>query len=132
MVLNIPIINKGAVSPKACAIPTIVPVKMPGNASGTTWWNVAWIGLAPIPSAASRIDGGTARKEARDAIIIVGNVINDKTSPPTNGVDLGRSKTFKSNAKPSNPKTIDGTAAKLLILTSINAEILFFGANSSK
>ena len=32
----------------------------------------------------------------------------------------------------SKPNTIDGTAAKLLILISIKSVSLFFGANSSK
>jgi hypothetical protein len=33
---TIPIISKGAVSPKALAIPMIVPVNMPGRARGST------------------------------------------------------------------------------------------------
>ena len=33
---TIPIIKRGAVSPKACAIPIIVPVKIPGAAKGKT------------------------------------------------------------------------------------------------
>ena len=32
-----PIINKGAVSPKALDRPIMVPVRMPGMASGSTW-----------------------------------------------------------------------------------------------
>ena len=31
-----PIISSGAVSPSACAMPMIVPVRMPGSASGST------------------------------------------------------------------------------------------------
>jgi len=33
---TIPIINNGAVSPKACAIPIMVPVSIPGKAAGNT------------------------------------------------------------------------------------------------
>ena len=37
--------------------------------------------VAPNASAPSRIDGGTARREDRQATIIVGKVMNDKTIP---------------------------------------------------
>jgi len=36
---RMPIISSGAVSPSARAMPMIVPVRMPGSASGRTWWN---------------------------------------------------------------------------------------------
>ena len=88
--------------------------------------------LAPIAKAASLILGGTAFKEARAAIIIVGSVIKDKVIPPTKGVDLGKLNTANKTPKPKRPKTIDGTAAKLFILTSIKSVNLFLGANSSK
>ena len=65
-------------------------------------------------------------------MIIVGSVIKDKVIPPTNDVDLGSPKTLRSIPKPKRPKTIDGTAAKLLILISIISVKVFFGANSSK
>ena len=63
-------------------------------------------------------------------MIIVGSVIKANTKPPANGDDLGSPKKFKNIAKPNNPKTMEGTAAKLLILTSIIFVILFLGANS--
>ena len=59
MKARMPIISSGAVSPSARAMPMIVPVRMPGSASGRTWWKTTWTGDAPMPSAASRIDGGT-------------------------------------------------------------------------
>ena len=37
MKATMPIINNGAVSPKALAMPIMVPVSMPGIASGRTW-----------------------------------------------------------------------------------------------
>ena len=62
----------------------------------------------------------------------MGKVISDKTIPPTSGEDLGKSKYPKKIDSPSKPKTIDGTAAKLLMLTSIISDSLFLGANCSK
>jgi len=129
---TIPIINSGAVSPSACAIPIIVPVNMPGIAKGKTWWVIVCTLDAPMPSAASRIDGGTDFIAARLEIIMVGNVIKVNTKPPTKGTDLGKPKKLMNIAKPSKPKITDGTAAKLLILTSIKSVSLFLGANSSK
>ena len=79
---NIPIINSGAVSPKACAIPMMVPVRMPGIANGKTWCDTVCTFEAPTPRAAWRIDGGTALIAARDAMMIVGRVISASTIPP--------------------------------------------------
>ena len=59
-------------------------------------------------------------------MIIVGSVIKANTKPPANGDDLGSPKKFKNIAKPNNPKTMEGTAAKLLILTSIIFVILLY------
>ena len=78
------------------------------------------------------MDGGTDRKLALEAIIIVGKVINDRTNPPTNGEDLGRSKYPRNIDKPNRPNTIDGTAAKLFIFTSITSDNLLLGANCSR
>ena len=55
-------------------------------------------------------------------IIIVGNVIRANTAPPAIGADLGMPNQFKSTANPSKPNTIEGTAAKLLMLTSIRSD----------
>ena len=63
---------------------------------------------------------------------MVGSVINARTVPPTRGVLLGKPNTFNNTPKPRRPNTMDGTAAKFEILTSINSVNLFFGANSSK
>src|SRR5919206_251055 len=59
-----PIIRSGAVSPSALARPMMVPVRMPGSASGTTWWAMVCIFEAPTPSAASRVD--VARQQCTD------------------------------------------------------------------
>ena len=53
--------------------------------------------------------------------MIVGIVIKPKQSPPTKGADLGRPKKPKKTDKPRRPKTMDGIAAKLFILTSIKS-----------
>jgi hypothetical protein len=132
MKATIPIISKGAVSPKACAIARIEPVMMPGMANGRTWWKIACIFDAPTPSAASRIDGGTAFKAAREAIIITGKLIKVSTIPPTIGAERGMLKKVKKTAKPKSPNTMEGTAARLLILTSIKSVSAFLGANYSK
>ena len=64
--------------------------------------------------------------------MIVGKVIKDKTNPPTKGTDLGIPKKLIKTARPRSPKIIDGTAAKLLILTSIKSVNLFLTAKFSK
>ena len=79
MKATMPIIRSGAVSPSACAMPMIVPVMMPGIASGSTWWKIACWCDAPTPSAASLIDGGTALSAARDAMMIVGSTSSAST-----------------------------------------------------
>ena len=117
---TIPIISSGAVSPRARAMPMMVPVRIPGIASGRTWWTTTWRGEAPSPRAASRIEGGTAWIETRPVMMIVGSVIRARVTPPTTGADRGRSNTRRgSTARPSRPNTIEGTAARLLMFTSI-------------
>jgi hypothetical protein len=59
------------------------------------------------------------RKIDLEAIMIVGRVISANTIPPTSGVERGRLKKFKKIERPRSPNTIEGTAARLLILTSI-------------
>ena len=92
MKARMPIISSGAVSPSARAMPMIVPVRMPGSASGRTWWNTTWTGDAPTPSAASRIEGGTALIALRPAMTITGMVISASVRPPTSGAERGRPK----------------------------------------
>ena len=52
--------------------------------------------------------------------------------PPTKAVDLGSSNVFNKMPNPSNPNTIDGTAARLLIFISIKSVNLFLLENSSR
>ena len=129
---TIPIINNGAVSPIALAIPIIVPVKIPGIARGSVKLKIVWILLDPRPIDASSIDGGTDLIAEREAITIVGRVIKPSVKPPTREADRGKSKKFRNIAKPSKPKTMEGTAARLLILVSIRSENLFLDASFSR
>ncbi len=101
-------------------------------ASGRTWCVTVWMREAPMPSAACRIDGGTDFRAARLAMIMVGSVISASTIPPTTGADRGSPKKLRKTARPNKPKTIEGTAARLLMLTSIRSVQRFFGANSSR
>ena len=79
-----PIMSNGSASPSALARPMIVPVRMPGSASGTTWWVIACRFLeAPTPSAASRIEGGTDPIAARVAMMIVGGLVLALMTLPT-------------------------------------------------
>ena len=73
------------------------------------------------------MEGGTDLIAARLEIIIVGNVINVSTRPPTSGTERGTPKKLMNIAKPSKPKIIEGTAARLLTFTSIKSVHLFFG-----
>ena len=121
MKATMPIISSGADSPSARAMPMMVPVSMPGMASGSTWCMTIWIFEAPMPSAASRIDGGTAFSAAREAMMMVGSVSSVSTIAPTSGAERGKPKKPMNTARPSNPKTMDGTAARLLMLTSMRS-----------
>ena len=85
-----------------------------------------------MPSAASRIDGGTALMALRPAITMTGIVISAKVMPPTSGADRGMPHMPRNTASPSNPKIIEGTAARLLIDTSIRSVHRFLGAYSSR
>jgi hypothetical protein len=62
----------------------------------------------------------------------VGSVIRVSTIPPVRDDDLGIPKKFKKMARPRRPNIIDGTAARLLIFTSIISVRRFSGANSSR
>ena len=90
MKARMPIMRSGAVSPSARAMPMIVPVSMPGRASGRTCWNTTCTGDAPMPSAASRMLGGTDLIALRPAMTITGMVISASVMPPTKAADRGR------------------------------------------
>ena len=90
MKATMPIISNGAVSPSARAMPMIEPVRMPGIASGRTWWNTACMGEAPTASAPSLIEGGTAPMATRAVMMMVGSVIRASVRPPTIGAERGQ------------------------------------------
>ena len=64
--------------------------------------------------------------------MMVGSTSSASTRPPTKGAERGRPKKLRNIARPSRPKTIEGTAARLLMLTSMSWVKRFFGANSSR
>src|SRR3546814_2806446 len=70
-----------------------------------------------MPNAASRIDGGTDLIALRPAMTITGMVISASVMPPTSAADRGKCSRLRKMARPSKPKMMDGTAARLLIDT---------------
>ena len=101
--LTMPISSSGAVSPRAWAMEIMDPVITPGMASGRVCWNTVWVCDAPMASAASRIDGGTAFSDERVAMMMVGRAIRASTSPPTSGLARGRCIQLMNSASPSRP-----------------------------
>src|SRR3546814_9152700 len=65
------------------------------------------------------MDGGTDLMALRPAMTMTGSVIRASVSPPTSGADRGMCMKLRNTARPSRPKMIEGTAARLLIETSI-------------
>ena len=51
--------------------------------------------------------------------MMVGRTRSASTRPPTSGAERGRPKKLRNIARPSRPKIIEGTAARLLMLTSM-------------
>src|SRR5690606_26411794 len=79
------------------------------------------------------MEGGTDLRAARLAIVTVGRVINVSTRPATTGAERGKPKKLIKIARPKRPNTMDGTAARLLMFTSMmSIQRLFLGAYSSK
>jgi hypothetical protein len=63
---------------------------------------------------------------------MIGRTSIARVNPPTRAEDLGKLLIAMNIVMPNKPNTIEGTAARLLILTSINFVIKLLGANSSK
>ena len=63
---------------------------------------------------------------------MVGSVISVRTSPPTMGADCGSPAKLMKIARPRMPNTIDGTAARFEMFTSMKSVNLLLGANSSR
>ena len=76
--------------------------------------------------------GGTALIALRLAMTITGIVISASVSPPTSGLAWQMPNQLMNTASASRPKMIDGTAARLLIDTSMRSVQRFFGAYSSR
>ena len=65
-------------------------------------------------------------------MMMVGKVIKVSTNPPTMGADCGRCAKLMKIARPRIPNTMDGTAARLEMFTSIRSVTQVCGANSSR
>ena len=65
-------------------------------------------------------------------MMITGKVIRVSTNPPTSGDERGMPMTLMNTASPSSPNTIEGTAARLLMLTSMRSVQRLRGENSSR
>ena len=100
---TMPTIRRGAVSPRAWARERMEPVMTPGRARGRTWWKTVWVREAPRARAASRIEGGTALRDERVAMITVGRAIRASTSPPTRGEERGTFIQLMNTARPRRP-----------------------------
>ena len=128
-----PIISNGAVSPSAWAMPMIVPVMIPGSASGRTWWNTtsgSWRrrrrarlrGSMAAPPSTRRGRDHDDRQRHQASV-----------RPPTPAcAERGRSRRLRKTARPSRPNTIEGTAARLIDRDFDQVVRQRFGANSSK
>ncbi len=127
-----PIISSGAVSPSARAMPMIVPVSMPGIASGSTWWDTIWIFEAPMPSAASRIDGGHRLQRGTRGDDDGGQRQQSEHEAADHGRRTRQTEDVQEHREASRPNTMDGTAARLLMFTSMMSVQRFLGANSSR
>ncbi len=122
----------GAVSPIAWASPMMVPVRMPGSDNGSTWSRTTCQRVHPIASAPRRMGSGTARSAARVLMMMIGSVIKPMVRPPASADDRGTWKKLMNTASPSRPKRMDGTAARLLMFTSMVWVRRLSGANSSR
>ena len=119
-----PIIKSGAVSPRAWAMPMMVPVSMPGKGQGqgvvqSAHWSVRGPD-ARRPPRGSR--AAPSSKPPALAMMIVGRVISARAPcrPPA-ARERGSPKIFRKTARPRSPKTMEGTAARLLMLISMRS-----------
>ena len=73
--------NIGAVSPMARDIDSIIPVNIPGNALGRTWWRTVCHLVEPTPSAAClKLSGIAIRIDGNIEAIAVYERINKDTA----------------------------------------------------
>ena len=94
--------------------------RVPGRARGIRV-------LAPVPGPQQALDLAVGNDDALH-LPVLGQVA---AGLPI-GADIGSLNQRMNTAAPSRPKTIEGTAARLLMLTSMMSVMRFFGANSSR
>ena len=64
--------------------------------------------------------------------VVVHAFMDGRDTPPTSGADCGKCMNWINTARPRMPKTMEGTAARFEMLTSIRSVKRFCGANSSR
>ena len=74
--------SSGADSPATRATPSMMPVRMPGSAVGSTTLATTWVGVQPMPTAASFIRVGTVRIDSSAVRITVGSISTASATPP--------------------------------------------------
>jgi hypothetical protein len=79
--VDAPITTRGAVSPTAREIARIVPVRIPGRALGSTWFQTVCQRVPPSPKLANRREFGTALIASCALMIINGRIRTPRVSP---------------------------------------------------
>src|SRR5690606_16284789 len=74
--------SSGAASPTARESARIVPVRIPGSASGRTWPRTVCHRVAPSAYAPDRIEFGTARIASWDAMMMTGRIRSVSVNAP--------------------------------------------------
>ena len=93
----------------------------------------SWVLEAPIPRAASRMEGGTDLSDARLAMMMVGSVIKVSTRPPTRGVRARKAEKIKKDGQSQQAEDDGGNRRQVVDwFTSMRSVHLFLGANSSR
>ena len=108
----------------------IVPVRIPGSASGPRDGRSSHLRRADTERRIADRDGGTDLIALRPAMTMTGNTVGLRGHGirPTRGAERGRFMKLRNTARPRSLKMIDGTAARLLIDTSIASVQRFRGA----
>ena len=74
--------RSGADSPATRATPNITPVRIPGSAVGSTIFQIIWVRVQPMPSAASFILRGTIFMASSAVSTTVGSIRIASDTPP--------------------------------------------------
>ena len=106
----------------------MTPVTMPGKAVGTTTRATTWVCVAPIPTAASRILGGTRLIASSAVSRIVGTISSARATPPAGAENPPVTTTTVANA--NTPARIDGSPVSTLAAKRTALAVCVSGPNS--